>query len=931
MGRDIKAGGAFVEIFGKDAGLKKALSDSQKRLLKFANAATSIGKNIFKGLGAIAIPAIFSTKLLVNFSDKMLEVKAVTQATADQFRALEKEARRLGATTSFTAQQVAAGMAELGRAGFGPEQIIAALDSILALSRATSTDLAEATKIATATLNVFGLAASDAGRVADVLTATANSSALGLLELGEALKLVGPIAFAAGETLEDVAAAIGILANNGVKGTTAGTSLARAFKELAKTAKAAKLKDITGVVTTDSLGNLRKLGDILRDVGLAAKDFPTAKRLAVFEEIFGRGQIAAIALSKAGSSFEDLSKKIKESAGVAQKTSKIMDSGLGGVFRRLLSAAQDLAIEFGESLRPLMEDFIAEIRKAIPVVSAFLKENGAIISSFIKWAAILGTTAIAIALTSRAILFMSTSLVSVKSAIPFLIKSMSVFRFALLSPIKTIANLSNAMFGFVGSSGASAGFVGSFKSAIFSAGKFALANKLLIAGVGALGIALIAGTAIIIAYSNALNELDVIIKDAFEKADQDIEDLSNAIDKSGLKILRLKRANEKAGISELQIRKNNLKILGEQLEQEKNLARTVAAKKFKVDVAEERRQLGFVAGLRDIGSLIGIEDEFEKVFKDQKENLDKQLSNLNKETTIIDARKKLAQDQLEAFAKEGKLLEELQRITREQERTRQRREKEIDKVNGIFNNAIDSLRSSLRKQLENTEKIGVTQERQRELQKKPGEDFEEFQIRTAQLRTEFRKEDALLLAEKAFESEKKQIQKKGVAFTDEQALLTDLRSRFFKEGDVSKGFRKTVLGDIFREIEKQENNKAQAAISSAREVANFEKEESVKEKLFEIRNAEEISEERRSALFKELRGIDIEKLTPERLQERLAEIELGPKRITDLAEARGAFSPQAVKALAIGGAKVQDKILEENKKTAKNTAKLLNKKGLAFK
>src|SRR5690606_19651786 len=138
-----------------------------------------------------------------------------------------------GRTTSFTASQVAEGMLELGRAGFNPAEIDAAIAGMLDLARATGTELAEAVGIASSTIRSFGLAASDSAHVADVLTAAANGSAQTLTDLGEAMKMAAPIAAEVGMTLEDTAKAIGTLANFGIRGTMAGTSLRQIMIQLA--------------------------------------------------------------------------------------------------------------------------------------------------------------------------------------------------------------------------------------------------------------------------------------------------------------------------------------------------------------------------------------------------------------------------------------------------------------------------------------------------------------------------------------------------------------------------------------------------------------------------------------------------------------------------------------------------------------------------
>lgn len=142
----------------------------------------------------------------------MRAVQAVSGSTGAEFEALTAKARELGRTTSFTAEQVASGMVELGRAGFKAPQIDAAIASAMDLSRSTQTEIPLATEIAGNALRAFDLEASEMGRVRDVLTATANNSSQTLEDLGEAFKFVAPIAKDAGTSIEDAAKIVGTLA-----------------------------------------------------------------------------------------------------------------------------------------------------------------------------------------------------------------------------------------------------------------------------------------------------------------------------------------------------------------------------------------------------------------------------------------------------------------------------------------------------------------------------------------------------------------------------------------------------------------------------------------------------------------------------------------------------------------------------------------------
>jgi Na+-translocating ferredoxin:NAD+ oxidoreductase RnfG subunit len=204
--------------------------------------------------GALSLPFALAEKSFAGFDDRMRLVQAVTSSTGEEFDALVKTAQRLGRETSFTAQEVADAMTGLGRMGFDPSEITAAIEHVLNLSRATGTDLSESADIAANSLRIFGMEAGKMSHVADILTATANGSAQTLTDLFEGLKMAGPQAAAAGENISELCASLGIMANMGIKGSLAGTALRKAYVQFADVKVQNVLRDV-GVEAVDANGN----------------------------------------------------------------------------------------------------------------------------------------------------------------------------------------------------------------------------------------------------------------------------------------------------------------------------------------------------------------------------------------------------------------------------------------------------------------------------------------------------------------------------------------------------------------------------------------------------------------------------------------------------------------------------------------------------
>ncbi len=439
--RGIRAGAAYIELYANDNRLVRGLNRAQKRLKAFGSSVQRIGARL-TGIGTgLAAGFAISTRVFAGFDDRMRQVRAVTGATEAQFQSLREEAKRLGRTTSFTAGQVAEAMTELGRAGFKPEAILASTEAVLALARATSTELPRATEIAGAALRGFNLPVAQMARVTDVLTATANGSAQTLEDLFEAMKPVAPIANEAGASIEETAAAIAVLANNGIKGSLAGNALARAYKNLSNESKQADLRKI-GIEAVDAQGNLRPLADIINDLAKATKGLGSAQRLSIFETLFGRGQAAALKLASSAEAFDELRDKITNSAGLAVKTAEEMDAGIGGSFRKLLSAVEGIAIAIGEAIQKPVRRAADAITKIAGWITNLINQNRQLVVTILKVTVAVIGIGIALVIAGVAIVAIGVvfgSLAAIITGVGAAIGIMGTVLAALLSPIGLVA------------------------------------------------------------------------------------------------------------------------------------------------------------------------------------------------------------------------------------------------------------------------------------------------------------------------------------------------------------------------------------------------------------------------------------------------------------------------------------------------------------
>jgi TP901 family phage tail tape measure protein len=379
----VRGGQVFVEIGADPRRLFKSLQDLNKHIGKIGSQLSGLGTRMTAFGAALTAPLALATRQFATFDDAIRATAAVSGASGSALQSLNDKARELGATTSFTAVQVANLMTELGRAGFRPDEIEAMTGAVLDLARATGTDATLASGIMAATLRQFGLGATEATRAADVLTKAANSTFNTVEGLGESLKYAGPVAKSLGMSLEDTAAVLGVLGNVGIQGSEAGTALRRLSVIAAGAGK--ELEAIFGVTNTDPSGNLKPLVDILDEINTVTANMPVAERTAKMADAFGLlGITSANVLSDSAGGVRDLAEQLKNAQGTAAATAKEMDAGLGGAMRIALSAIEGTALAIGDALAPSLQFLVEGIGHAASTLTTFIKNNQEMVVSVAK-------------------------------------------------------------------------------------------------------------------------------------------------------------------------------------------------------------------------------------------------------------------------------------------------------------------------------------------------------------------------------------------------------------------------------------------------------------------------------------------------------------------------------------------------------------------
>lgn len=370
-----KAGEAFVEV-----SLRSKISAGAKRVQKDLRAVATSLRTTGGGLQAagatVAAPLIAGLvgvgTVFGQFSHKMSEVSAITGATGENFDKLNAKAKELGSSTQFSASEAAEAMKFLGMAGYNTEQILAGIGPTLQLAAAGGLELAMAADIASDVSSAFGLAADDIGLVADVLAKTATSSNTSVEMMGEAFRYAAPLAAAAGQSIEETSAALGTLANSGIKATVAGTDVAGILKSMGD--QADKL-DALGIAIADAEGNARSITDVMRDFGAATQSMTQVERLQAANDIFGRYAKSALVLSSNIPALVDLKAKLDAAEGSAGEMAKIMQNDLWGSFKSLTSAAEGLIIAIGGGADGMMRSIMDTLSSALRATTQFLEAN----------------------------------------------------------------------------------------------------------------------------------------------------------------------------------------------------------------------------------------------------------------------------------------------------------------------------------------------------------------------------------------------------------------------------------------------------------------------------------------------------------------------------------------------------------------------------
>lgn len=354
------------------------------KLESVGNKMTGVGQSLLPVTAGVTALGTAAVKTTADFDSSISQVQATMGITKDAMSELNGEsvntvdalrnlAKQMGSETAFSASECADAMNYLALAGYDTQEIYDTLPTVLNLAAAGGIDLASASDMVTDAMSALGMETSEADTMVDQMAKTASSTNTSVAQLGEGILTIGATARTVKGGTAELNTALGILANNGIKGAEGGTHLRNVILSLQNpTDKAAWQMEALGVSVYDSEGNMRSLNDILGDLNASMDGMTSQEKANIISQIFNKTDLSAVnaLLANTGDTWDELQQSIVNSGGAAQQMADTQLDNLSGQLTLLKSALEGLAISFGEILMPM-------VRSAVEKIQAFVdKMNG---------------------------------------------------------------------------------------------------------------------------------------------------------------------------------------------------------------------------------------------------------------------------------------------------------------------------------------------------------------------------------------------------------------------------------------------------------------------------------------------------------------------------------------------------------------------------
>ena len=380
------------EIAETEAELKKLESQASKtnqtldkigevggKLEAVGGKITDVGKKVTVVSTAVTAMGGAAVKTAADFESSMSQVQATMGITKDSMSEVDGQsvntmdtlsdlAKKMGSETAFSASECAEALNYLALAGYDTQEMCDTLPTVLNLAAAGNIDLASASDMVTDAMSALGMETSDADKMVDQMAKTASSTNTSVGQLGEGILTIGATAKSIKGGTAELNTALGILANNGIKGAEGGTHLRNVILSLQNpTDKAASQMEALGLSVFDSEGNMRSLNDILGDLNTSMDGMTSEEKANIISKIFNKTDLSSVnaLLANTGDTWDDLQRSIENSGGAAQKMADTQLDNLSGQLTILKSAVEGFAISIGEALMPMIKNIVAKLQSFV--------------------------------------------------------------------------------------------------------------------------------------------------------------------------------------------------------------------------------------------------------------------------------------------------------------------------------------------------------------------------------------------------------------------------------------------------------------------------------------------------------------------------------------------------------------------------------------
>ena len=397
-------------LAGQSAVALQKIAATGEKLKTVGDNISSAGQKLLPVTAGVTALGTAAVSTAANFESSMSQVQATMGITKDAMSTVNGEsvntmdtlsalAKKMGSETAFSASECAEALNYLALAGYDTQQMCDTLPTVLNLAAAGGIDLAAASDMVTDAMSALGMGVDEAGTMVDQMAKTASTTNTSVAQLGEGILTIGATAKTVKGGTAELNTALGILANNGIKGAEGGTHLRNVILSLQNpTDKAAACMEQLGLDVYDSEGNMRSLNDILGDLNTSMDGMTAAEKSNIIGQIFNKTDLSSVnaLLANTETTWDELQQSIIDSGGAAQQMADTQLDNLQGQITILKSALEGLAISFGELLLPAIKMIVGWVQKFVDWLNGMDEGTKKVVTTIALLAAALGPVLIVI-------------------------------------------------------------------------------------------------------------------------------------------------------------------------------------------------------------------------------------------------------------------------------------------------------------------------------------------------------------------------------------------------------------------------------------------------------------------------------------------------------------------------------------------------------